>query len=104
MALIMKYYGFSIKFTTHPGKRDELVKILLESADHLKDNADCLHYLIGTTAEPDAVWVYETWSSKEAHDAALEPEDAKAFIRQAMALIASISNQVDTEVAGGKGL
>lgn len=100
----MKYYGFSIKFTTHPGKQNELTKILLESADQLKENPDCIHYLVGTTNEPDAVWVYETWTSKEAHDAALEPEEAKALIQQAMPLIAGVSNQIDTALAGGKGL
>jgi quinol monooxygenase YgiN len=100
----MNYYGFSIKFIAQPGKRDELVKILLESADQLKSNADCLHYLIGLTDEQDAVWVYETWTSKEAHDAALEPEEAKALIQQAMPLIARASDQVDTKLAGGKGL
>lgn len=100
----MKYYGFSIKFTTHPGKQSELIKILLESAERLKENSDCIHYLVGTTNEPDAVWVYETWTSKEAHDAALETEEAKALIQPAMSLIAGVSNQVDTELAGGKGL
>ncbi len=100
----MKYYGFSIKFITHPGKQSELTKILLESADQLKENSDCIHYLVGITNEPDAVWVYETWTSKEAHDAALEPEEAKTLIQQAMPLIAGVSNKIDTELAGGKGL
>jgi quinol monooxygenase YgiN len=100
----MKYYGFSIKFTAQKGKCDALANILLESAEQLKDNTDCLHYLIGLSDEQDAVWVYETWTSKEAHDAALEPEEAKALIRQAMPLIANVSSQVDTELLGGKGL
>lgn len=100
----MKYYGFSIKFTTRPGKRDTLVNILLKSATQLENNPDCIHYLIGTTDEPDAVWVYETWTSKEAHDAALEPAEAKELIKQAIPLIAGTSNQIDTELAGGKGL
>ena len=100
----MKYYGFSIKFTAQTGKRDALATILLESAEQLKNNTDCLHYLIGLADEQDAVWVYETWTSKEAHDAALEPEEAKALIRQAMPLIAGVSSQVDTELLGGKGL
>jgi quinol monooxygenase YgiN len=100
----MKYYGFSITFTAQPGKRDELVNILLKSADQLKDNPDCIHYLIGLADEPDAIWIYETWTSKEAHDAALEPEESKALIKQAMPLIAGVSNQVDTQLAGGKGL
>lgn len=100
----MKHYGFSIKFTAQPGKRDELVSILLESADQLKSNPDCIHYLIGTSDEPDAVWVYETWTSKEAHDDALKPAEAKTLIQRATPLIAGVSSQVDTQIAGGKGL
>jgi len=100
----MKHFGFSIKFTSHQNKRDELLDILLESAEQLKGNSDCIHYLIGTSDEPDAVWVYETWTSKEAHDAALEPAEAKELIQRAMPLIADVSNQVDTQLVGGKGL
>lgn len=80
------------------------MQILLQSADQLKDNADCIHYLIGTTNNPDEVWVYETWTSKEAHDAALDPPEAKTLIARAMPLIAGTANQLDSELSGGKGL
>lgn len=100
----MKCYGFSITFITHPGKREELIQILLQSADQLQNNTDCIHYLVGKTDKPDEVWVYETWTSKEAHDAALEPEEARALIAQAMPLIAGTDNQLDSQLSGGKGL
>ena len=100
----MSYYGFSIVFQTHPDKSDDLIRILLQSADQLKDNEACIHYLIGRTGKPDEVWVYETWTSKEAHDAALDPPEAKTLIAQAMPLIAGTSNRVDSELSGGKGL
>lgn len=46
----------------------------------------------------------ETWNTKEAHDASLEPEEIKALVRQAMPLIASMSEQTELQVLGGKGI
>lgn len=100
----MTYYGLTGKFIAHPGKRDELVNILLRAAEMLGSNKDCLHYIIGTTEEPNDIWVMETWTNKAAHDASLNPEDIKALIRQAMPLIAASADQTETQVLGGKGL
>ncbi len=100
----MKYYGFSAKFTTQPGQRDELAAILLESADQLKDNEDCLQYLMSISDEPDSLYVTEIWKTKEAHDAALELEASKTLIRRAVLLIAGMSDRTETEIIGGKGL
>jgi len=99
------YYGFIGKFRAQPGRRDELLAILLAAAEALRGNKDCLLYLLNTSAaEPDAVWSNEVWTSKAAHDAALEPEDVKAVIRQAMPLIAGAPEATELTVAGGKGL
>lgn len=98
------YFGYIIKFTAKLGKRDELQAILLEAAAALQSNPDCVHYLVSTTNEPGTIWVTEAWASKEAHDASLEPEAVKAVITQATSLIVSISNQVELQIAGGKGL
>ena len=96
--------GLGGKFTTQPGQRDELVAILLQAAELLGDNDACIHYLINTTEEPDVIWVTETWTTKEAHDASLEPADVRELITQAMPLIASISDQLELQTIGGKGL
>jgi len=100
----MTYYGLSGKFVANPGKRDELVAILLQAADILRSNKGCIHYLISTTEEPNDIWVTETWTDKAAHDASLDPEDIKALIRQAIPLIAGSANQTELQVVGGKGL
>lgn len=97
-------YGLVGKFTAQPGQRDELVAILLRAAASLESNADCLHYLISTTEEADAVWVTETWTNKAAHDASLEPADVRALIAQALPLIVSTSDRLELHVLGGKGL
>jgi len=97
-------YGLFGKFTAQPGKRDELKEILLQAAQLLQRNEDCLHYLVSTTNTPDEIWVTELWNTKEAHDASLAPEDIRSLIQGAMPLIASMSDQTELEVAGGKGL
>lgn len=99
------YYGFIGTFIAKPGKRDELLASLLKAADMLQANKDCLLYVMGTSqAEPDAVWSNEIWTNKAAHDAALEPDDVKAAIVQAMPLIASMDRKTELTVVGGKGL
>lgn len=100
----MTYYGYTVKFTALPGKRDELAAILLESAKQLEGNADCIHYLISIPDKPDDIWITETWKTKEAHDAALEPAEAKLLIQQARPFIADVSKQHSTIILGGKGL
>jgi quinol monooxygenase YgiN len=97
-------YGLIGKFTAHPGRRDELVAMLLRAAEALQSDPTCLQYVVGTTAEPDAIWVTEVWTSKEAHDASLEPEETRALIQQAMPLVASMSDQTQLDVVGGKGV
>src|SRR5665213_2185089 len=97
-------YGYINKFTTLSGKREELMTVLLKVAKALEINSDCLQYLISTVREPETLYVTEIWTSKQAHDASLEPADVKAVIAQAMPLIASISNIAEQQIEGGKGL
>lgn len=97
-------YGMFGKFTAQPGKRDDLIAVLLQAADALRANEGCLHYVVGTTDEPDAIWVTEAWTDKAAHDASLEPEEVRATIARAMPLIAGMSDRTELEILGGKGL
>lgn len=98
------YYGLFGKFTIVPGKRDELLDILVEAATLLEANESCIHYLVSKTDEPEAVWVYETWTDKAAHDVSLEPAEIRALIARAMPLIASMSDQTELQVVSGKGI
>lgn len=97
-------YGLVGKLTAQPGRRDELVAILLQAAEALGSNEDYIHYLVSTTEETDAIWVTEVWTDKATHDASLEPADVRALITQAMPLIASMSDRLELHVVGGKGL
>ncbi len=97
-------YGLIGKFTAQPGKREELAAILLQAAELLQASQGCIHYVIGTTDEPDAVWVTEVWTDKAAHAVSLEPENVRALVARAAPLIASVSDRTELQVLGGKGL
>lgn len=97
-------YGLMGKFTAQPGRRDELVDHLLQAATLLERNPGCVHYVVSTSDEPDAVWVTEVWTDREAHDTSLEPEDVRALIQRARPLIAGMSDRTELTVQGGKGL
>lgn len=97
-------YGMFGKFSAQPGRRDDLVDHLLQAAALLERNPDCIHYVVSTSDEPDAVWVSEIWTDESAHDASLEPQDIRALIQQARPLIAGVSDRTQLTVQGGKGL
>jgi quinol monooxygenase YgiN len=102
---VINYYGFIGKFNAQAGKRDELLGILLNAAEALGSNEDCLLYVLNTSEqEPNAIWANEIWTSKAAHDASVEPEEVKALIRQAMPLIAGAPEGTELTVMGGKGI
>ncbi len=97
-------YGLFGSFQAKDGKRDELLEILLKASELLRKNVDCIHYLLSTSEDLNTIWVYETWTNKEAHDKSLEPEDIRTLIQKAMPLIKSMGNQTELSVSGGKGI
>lgn len=101
----MERYGLLGKFTAQPGRRDELLRLLLQGAEAMNAPAGCLLYLISTSlSEDDAIWVTEVWDSKEAHDASLSIPGVREIIGQAMPLIAGMSDRVEFTPVGGIGL
>jgi quinol monooxygenase YgiN len=97
-------YGVTGKFSALPGRRDDLVGYLLQAAELLERNPGCVHYIVSTSDEPEAVWVSEVWIDEAAHDASLKSTDIQALIQEARPLIAGMSDQTQLTVHGGKGL
>lgn len=97
-------YGLFGSFIVKEGKRDELLNILLEASELLKQNSGCILYVISTSDDENTVWVYETWTNKDAHDKSLEPEDIRSLIQKAMPLIESMGVRTELSVNGGKGI
>jgi quinol monooxygenase YgiN len=99
-----RYLAQHGKMTVQAGKRDEAIQLLGESIEVLNRTPGCIYYLIGTTDEPDVMWISELWASKEAKDAlATSPETAKVM-QELMPLVVSITDQTVMTVVGGFGI
>lgn len=101
----MSKFGMYNKIPTQPGKREELVELLLEAAAAMQQFPDCDLYLVNVSAsEPDVVWVTEVWESAEAHQASLNLDSTKEAIKRGMPLIAGPVESIKLVPVGGKGL
>lgn len=95
-------FGLMGKMRAQPGKRDELLDILLDSTDAMPG---CLSYVIARDpSDADAIWISEVWDSRDSHKASLQLPAVQAAIKQAMPLIAGFDTSIETEPVGGFGL
>jgi quinol monooxygenase YgiN len=70
-----------------PGKRDELLAILLEGEGH-DPMPGCRLYVVAVDdTDPDGVWVTEIWESPEAHAASLQIDRVRERVGRAMPLL-----------------
>ncbi|MEW6390892.1 MAG: putative quinol monooxygenase [Pseudomonadota bacterium] len=95
-------YGLIGQMLAAPGKRDELLAILGESAAGMPG---CLSYVIAKDpANADALWITEVWTDKEAHAASLKLPAVQAAIAKARPIIAGFPQHFETEPVAGQGL
>jgi quinol monooxygenase YgiN len=95
-------YGMLGRMKAQPGKRDELLALLLESSGGMPG---CLSYIVAKDLkDPDAIWITEAWDSKEHHDASLKLPQVQAAIAKARPPIAGFDSEAETEPVGGIGL
>ena len=88
--------------TTVPGKRDELIAILLEGTVAMPG---CLSYIMATDpADANAIWITEAWDSQASHAASLSFPSVKAAIAKGRPLIAGFGERFITSPVGGHGL
>ena len=75
-------YGLITKLTVVPGKRDEMIGILKDSAAEMPG---CLSYVVAKdSADENSIWVTEVWDSVASHDASLSLPSVKTAIPQAI--------------------
>jgi quinol monooxygenase YgiN len=95
-------YGLIGKMTAQAGKRDELVKILL---DGVAGMPGCLSYIVANDpTDPNLIWITEAWESKHAHGASLTLPSVKDAITKGRPLIAAMSAVAETLPVGGHRL
>lgn len=85
-----------------PGKRDELIRILLEGTQGMPG---CLSYVVAKDpADPNGIWITEVWDSEASHRASLSLPSVQAAIARGRPLIAGFAERFTTEPVGGAGL
>ena len=95
-------YGLIVKMTILPGKREEMIRILKQSA---ADMPGCFSYVVAKdTADENVLWVTEVWDSAASHDASLTLPQVKNAIPQAKPLVANFERIAVTSPVWGQGL
>jgi quinol monooxygenase YgiN len=91
------------RLTAKPGKRAEVVRILLDSGERFGDNPACLLYLVSEDADDaDVIWVQDLWTSEQEHAAALAAPELRSYIERALPLLEGMPVQIGLDLAGGK--
>lgn len=95
-------YGLIVKLTVIPGRREEMIGILRESA---ADMPGCFSYVVAEdSADENAIWVTEVWDSAASHDASLALPAVKNAIPRAKAIVANFEKIAATSPVWGVGL
>jgi quinol monooxygenase YgiN len=97
-------YGYIGSMRTKPGRRDEVVGILLLGADSLRVIGCELYAVCTDPADVDVIWVTEIWDSAEHHDGSLQLPDVKATIAATMPMLTGEFTRQELTVVGGLGV
>lgn len=88
-------YGLIVKLTVTPGRRDEMVGILKQSAAGVPG---CLSYVVAQDhSDENILWVTEVWDSAASHDASLLLPPVKSAISRAREIMAGFERIAVTE-------
>jgi quinol monooxygenase YgiN len=97
-------YGYIGSLKAQPGRRDEVMSILLAGVDGLRA-AGCDSYVVSESeADDDTIVVMEVWETKEHHEASLELPETKAAIAKAMPMLTGEFTGQELNVVGGLGV
>lgn len=95
-------YGLIGRMQAAPGRRDDLLAILLEGQVPMPG---CRSYVIARDpASEDGIWFTEVWDSREQHQASLQIAAVRDTIARARPLIAGFAERFETEPVGGIGI
>ncbi|MGA7931394.1 MAG: putative quinol monooxygenase [Candidatus Sulfotelmatobacter sp.] len=95
-------WGMIAKITVLSGRRDEMIRILKESA---ADMQGCLSYVVAKdAADENTIWVTEVWDSMASHDASLSLPAVKNAIPRAKAVVSNFERIAVTSPVWGVAL
>jgi len=95
-------YGLIVKLMVAPGKRDQFMDILRQSAVGMPG---CLSYVVAKdSSDENTVWVTEVWDSLTSHDASLLLPSVKEAIPRAKAIVSNFEKIAITTPVWGVGL
>ena len=95
-------YGLIGSMIAVEGKRDELIKILLEGVSGMPG---CLSYIVAKDPkDANGIWITEVWDSKDSHAESLKLPSVQAAIAKGKPLIAKFGSYNETEPVGGHGI
>jgi quinol monooxygenase YgiN len=97
-----KMYGLIGKLNAVPGKRDELIAILL---DGVAGMPGCLSYVVAMDpTDENAIWITEVWDTRASHEESLSLPSVREAIDRGRPLIAGFGERFETAPVGGHGL
>ncbi len=95
-------YGLIAKLMAAPGKREELMAILIEGT---REMPGCFSYIVAKdSSDENTIWVTEIWDTVTSHDASLTLPAVKNAIALGRPLIAGFEKVAVTNPVGGVGL
>ena len=85
----MARLGMAGKLVAHPGRRRELVELLLAATRELQGADGCELYVVSQDRDGlDKIWVFETWRDEAAHCASLDMPAVRRVIERGLPLVA----------------
>ena len=94
-------WGLIAKIRLLPGRRDEMVEILKESAAGMPG---CLSFVVAKDAsDENTIWVTEVWDSMASHDASLSLPAVRNAIPRGKAIVSNFERIAVTDPVWGSG-
>lgn len=93
-------YAMTGNLAAQPGKRPQLVDILLRASALVTSLPGChLYIVLEDIKDENIVAVFEMWDDKDLHDASLQDPRVRALIAEAMPILAGAPSGSEFQVA-----
>ncbi len=98
-------YAMTGKIAALNGKREVLAEVLLRASSVVAQMDGCRSYIVFEDMHDEtALWVFETWDSKDAHDASLQNEEVRSLIAEAKPMMSGLPTGAELRMIGGYGI